>query len=132
MTADVDQANVALDLALAGTGLFMAAWLSCGLVGAALNRRRNRSVVAGAALGLLLGPLGWLIIMVRGERIAASPALGTPVGDAVEAAGRHASAVANKVTGLAGRGSRPPGDIGDVPTTNPDDDPINGWELDVD
>lgn len=44
------------------TTLFFAS-LICGLVGAAIGARKNRGG-AGFFFGLLLGPLGWLIIAV--------------------------------------------------------------------
>lgn len=132
MTATVDQARVALDLVFAGTGLFVAALFASGLIGAALSRRRHRSAVAGAALGVLFGPVGWLIIIARGERIGSVPNVGSPVGDAVEAAGRHANAAANKIAQLAGRGPRSPGGPdGDV-AGKPEVDLLKGWELEDD
>jgi zinc transporter ZupT len=39
-----------------------------GLIGADLAQDRRRDALAGALLGMLFGPLGWLVILMVGRR----------------------------------------------------------------
>jgi len=39
-------------------------WVLCGFFGAAVAEKRNRTLVEGALLGLLLGPIGVLIVLL--------------------------------------------------------------------
>ena len=56
--------------------LILLLWLMWGLLAARSREKRNRSQGAGWALGLLFGPLGWLIAALQAP-VAAPVDMGT-------------------------------------------------------
>ena len=48
------------------TYLYISAWAVSGVIGALIATARKQNALAGAFLGILLGPIGWLILAISG------------------------------------------------------------------
>ena len=63
VTGEIDWWGVGLMAAGAATMI-----IGSALIGAILAEGRRRDALAGALLGMLFGPLGWLVILMVGRR----------------------------------------------------------------
>lgn len=86
--------NVAVDILLTSLLLVVGSWVLCfGGIGAAFARSRSVSTWGGFTLGVLLGPLGWLLMWL----IARSRTVPAEGGGAADFAGSDMSAAVGSV-----------------------------------
>jgi hypothetical protein len=75
--------NTVLNILLSIVALFVVVWIIIfGGIGALLSRSREDSAIGGLALGTLLGPIGWVVILWRTRAarrpVAAASWVGAP------------------------------------------------------
>jgi hypothetical protein len=58
---------------------WLAAWSGAGFVGGVLVAWRRNRWILGPLLGLLLGPLGWLLVLRMAARLRECPACSRPI-----------------------------------------------------
>jgi hypothetical protein len=58
---------------------WIAAWCGVGFIGGAIVAWRRNRWVLGPLLGLLLGPIGWLVVLRMAARLRECPACSRPI-----------------------------------------------------